>query len=166
MSSEADLMNLPIEFEYPEGSGKIYKIQRIPTMVMETAFADWVFLDAWNYVQRMKAMFIETNGEQGLSDEDAESMQNRITDGKSSGMYDWGSEIVETKLGKSWAGIHYMMMLRFKAHHPEVNLAFIQKLYRDMKERKRLYDAMRPTKPSGEQQQSEQQGKEPPPAGE
>ena len=101
MTSEADLLALPYHYEY---KGKVYRISRIITFGMEAAFADWVFSEAINNVERLRAKYAETLGESGLNPEQYENAMNRLYDKLASGDFAWGSQIVVDKANKTWDG--------------------------------------------------------------
>jgi hypothetical protein len=152
MPTDADLLNLPLEFEY---KGKVYKILREPTMVMETAFADWVLMEAFNRIERMHAMYNESQGQSGLNPQQYEMAMNRLTDDQAAGDFDWGSTIVDKKYRESWGGLKFMIMLRFKAHHPEVGMRMIEEIFRNPDEKARLYAVLRPTKAADAESEKE-----------
>lgn len=159
MANEADVANVPIEFEY---KGKTYKIARLLNFMMEQAFADWVFANAVRYLERQQALFMGTEGEMGVSPDQGQAMLNHLAEQSAMGEFDWGSRIVEAKRKNSWEGIKYSMMLRFKAHHPEVGLKMINEIFKDEKERERLYAALRPQKSGGDENESEKTPSVPP----
>ena len=122
MSSEADLLALPYHYEY---KGKVYRISRIITFGMEAAFADWVFSEAINNVERLRAKYAETLGESGLNPEQYENAMNRLYDKLASGNFAWGSQIVVDKANKTWDGVKKLIHFRMLAFDPHVSMELL-----------------------------------------
>lgn len=139
MATEAELLAIPLEYQY---KGKTYKISRVVTFGMEAAFADWVYMEAIGHTERMRAMYIATSGRSGLNDDQYERAFDRITDRLSMGEYAWGSETVTNKANKSWAGIRYLIMLRMQMYDQTVGPALLDEIFSDADARAELFKVL------------------------
>lgn len=146
---EAKALGLPLEFSY---KGKTYKLANPITFEIEGLFAMWCVRDAMDEVERHRALFNRTNGELGLEDSICDRMCDRITDQVAGGEFRWGGTIVNTKLTRSWDGVKMMILLRFRAYHPNFSQKLIDEIFADIPERERLSELLSPKKEEGEEE--------------
>lgn len=123
-------LGVPLEFEFEFQGRKTWKITNPITFDIEGMFAVWVYSQAIDRIERLRALGQASPG-QGMTEEQYQRAFDRLTDNAAALKFEWGSEIVSKAAVESWAGIKHLLYLRLKKQHQEATPALVDAIFAD-----------------------------------